>query len=65
MVNATWYRFQECQCLDVRGVIQNIPEGCYVGVELCAVKVIIGSQTFDLDKNAFNQLKEAGKVHKV
>lgn len=65
MVNAIWYRFQECQCLDVRGVIRDIPEGCYAGVELSAVKVIIGNQAFDLDKNAFNQLKADGKVRKV
>ncbi|MFL1478526.1 MULTISPECIES: hypothetical protein [unclassified Pseudomonas] len=65
MVKAIWYRFEQCQCLDIRGVMQNIPEGIHAVAELSAVNVIIGTKNLELNKNAFNQLKADGKARRT
>ncbi len=59
------YSFEECQCLDTRGLMQNIPAGIHQVAERDAVTVWIENRTLDLNKNAFNQLKADGKAHKV
>lgn len=65
MIAAIWYRFEQLQCLDSRGTMQNIPEGVYAIAELSTVNIMIGTKSLELNKNAFYQLKAEGKVRKV
>lgn len=61
-VKAVFYRFQECQCLNVAGVLDTIPAGTHAVAELDVVTVAVGAKRFDLDKASFNLLKAEGKV---
>jgi hypothetical protein len=58
-----YYDFQECQCLNTTGQLVTIPAGRYVVTELSSVTVVVGSNSLDLEKNAFNQLKAQRKVN--
>lgn len=62
MGRSLYYDFKDCQCLNTTGQLVTIPAGRYIVTELSSVTVVVGSDSLDLEKDTFDQLKEQRKV---